>query len=76
MSILPPEIIWYIFEFTDYETLKKCSNIPYLKYIARKEINKRYKTCINILVKSGHNYSEAIKQINTTCNKAVRSFYL
>ena len=67
MSILPPEIIWYIFEFTDYETLKNCSNIPYLKYIARKEINKRYKTCINILVKSGHNYGEAITQINNGC---------
>ena len=53
MPILPPEMIEYIFKFTDKFTLQTCLEISYFTEMVQRELRRRYKMCLCLLIKIG-----------------------
>ena len=64
MPILPPEMIEYIFKFTDKFTLQTCLEISYFTEMVQRELRRRYKMCLRLLIKLGFDETEAKIQLN------------
>ena len=64
MPILPPEMIEYIFKFTDKFTLQTCLEISYFTEMVQRELRRRYKNCLHLLIKLGFDETEAKIQLN------------
>ena len=64
MPILPPEMIEYIFKFTDKFTLQTCLEISYFTEMVQRELRRRYKMCLHLLIKLGFDETEAKIQLD------------